>query len=155
MDRIAIGVGWVAITAARLETVIGIIVVQVLGHERSDELLGRSWSYVYDDAKKAYRELQVTAVMRGDHDAAEACATFTMLLHEANEAMKQRHHVLHATWTADSDVVTRDGASFAFRRHGVRDEKEWSVEELWELVEHINDLHQGTIAELGRLITEQ
>ena len=66
--------------------------------------------------------------------------------------MKQRHRVLHSVWTANSDVVTRDGASFSFRRRGQRDENEWSLEELWGLVEHINDLHQRTLAELSRLI---
>lgn len=153
MDHIAMRVGWVAITAARLETVIGVIVVKLLGADRSDELLGRSWSYVYDDAKKAYRTLHAAVTERGDNDAAEACANFTELLHEANKAMTQRHHVLHAVWTADPDVITRDGASFAFRRRGVRDGNEWSLDELWKLVDHVNDLHQRSLAELARLVT--
>ena len=61
--------------------------------------------------------------------------------------------MLHAVWTADPDVITRDGASFAFRRRGVRDENEWSLDELWKLVDHINDLHQQSLAELARLVT--
>lgn len=153
MDRIAVCLGWVAITAARLETVVGLITVQVLGEDRGDELLGRSWAYVYDDAKKAYRDLHTRAVRTGNNLSADASAAFTTLLHEANEAMKQRHSVLHSVWTANSDVVTRDGASFSFRRRGKRDESEWSLEELWDLVEHINDLHQRALTELGRLIT--
>jgi hypothetical protein len=67
--------------------------------------------------------------------------------------MTQRHHVLHAVWTADADVITKDGASFAFRRHGVGDENQWSFEDLWKLAEHINDLHQRSLAELARLVT--
>ena len=112
MDHIAMCVGWVAITAARLETVVGVITVQVLGHERSDELLGRAWSYIYDDAKKAYRDLHSKAVQIGDNISADACAAFTTLLHEANQAMNQRHQValavaengdgvLHSVWTAN------------------------------------------------------
>lgn len=41
MDHIAARVGWVAITAARLETVVGLILVKVHGEEREGELLGR------------------------------------------------------------------------------------------------------------------
>lgn len=155
MDHIAARVGWVAITAARLETVIGMIVVQLLGNDRSEELRGRSWSYVYDDAKKAYRELRAAATESGDTQAVEAWASFTDLLHEANKAMAQRHYVLHAVWTADADVITKDGASFAFRRHGVRDENEWSLDDLWKLAEHINDLHQRSLVELARLVTPE
>ncbi|MDT4926681.1 MAG: hypothetical protein QOG01_4394 [Pseudonocardiales bacterium] len=153
MDRIATCVGWVAITAARLETVIGVIVAHLLDEEGSAELLGRSWSRVYEDAKKVYRDLVASALHAGDDVSAEACESFTRLLHDANNAMTRRHHVLHATWTANRDVVTRDGASFAFRRHGAHDQKEWSLSELWELVEHINDLHQRTLSELARLVT--
>jgi hypothetical protein len=114
MDRIATCVGWVAITAARLETVIGVIVAYLLDEEGSAELLGRSWSRVYEDAKKVYRDLVASALHAGDDVSAEACESFTRLLHDANNAMTQRHHVLYATWTANRDVVTRDGASFAF-----------------------------------------
>jgi hypothetical protein len=49
------------------------IVAERLGNDRSDELLGRSWSYVYDDAKRAYRELRAAATETGDTHAAEAC----------------------------------------------------------------------------------
>jgi inorganic triphosphatase YgiF len=152
MDHIAWSVGWVAITSARLEAVIGFIIVKVLGEDRSDEFLGRSWSYVYEDAKEAYRALHAAATERGDDKAAQVCANFTDLLHKANQAMQERHHVLHATWTANLDVITRDGASTALRRRGVRDQREWSLDELLNLVHNINDLHQRSLNELERLV---
>lgn len=61
--------------------------------------------------------------------------------------------MLHAVWTADPDIIERVGVSFAFRRLGARDQNDWSLDELWRLVGHINDLHQRSLAELARLIT--
>jgi hypothetical protein len=60
---------------------------------------------------------------------------------------------LHAVWTAESDVVTRDGASLAVRTRGRRDGKDWTLYELWELASHINDLHQAALGELARVAT--
>jgi hypothetical protein len=60
MDQIAVRVGWVAITAARLETVVGLILVTVLGEEREAELLGRRWSDTYEDAKRTYSRMKPT-----------------------------------------------------------------------------------------------
>jgi hypothetical protein len=155
MDQIAVRVGWVAITAARLETVVGLILVTVLGEEREAELLGRRWSDTYEDAKRTYSRMKADAAARGDDDDAAACERFAHALGRANLLMQRRHHVLHAIWTADPDIVTLDGASTAFRSRGRRDGADWSLADLWKLANDLNDLHQEALAELARQIGAQ
>jgi hypothetical protein len=96
MDQIAIRVGWVAITAARLETVIGLILVKVFGEEREAELLGRRWSDTYDAAKRTYSRMKDDAAAHDDDADAAACERFGRALDRANVLMQRRHHVLHA-----------------------------------------------------------
>lgn len=155
MDHIAVRVGWVAITAARLETVIGLILVKVHGNERESELLGRRWRDTYEDAKRTYARLKDDAVARGDVDDAAACERFVEELGRANLLMQRRHHVLHAVWTADPEVVRLYGASTAFRSRGRRDESDWSLEDLWRLASDINDVHQMALVELARQLGTQ
>lgn len=151
MDQIAARVGWVAITAARLETVIGLILT-VLGEERDAELIGRRWSDTYEDAKRTYSRLKDDAAARGDDADAAACERFAHALGRANLLMQRRHHVLHAVWTADPEVVRLDGASTAFRSRGRRDGADWSLDDLWKLAIDLNDLHQEALGELERQI---
>ena len=155
MDQIAVRVGWVAITAARLETVIGLILVKVLGEEREAELLGRRWSDTYEDAKRTYSRLKADAAARGDNADAAACERFVQALGQANLLMQRRHHVLHAVWTADPEAVRLEGASTAFRSRGRREEVDWSLDALWKLASDLNDLHQEALAELARQIGAQ
>jgi hypothetical protein len=155
MDHIAARVGWVAITAARMETVIGIILVKLHGEEREVELLGRRWRDTYEDAKRTYARLKDDAAVRGDGDDAAACERFADALSRANLLMQRRHHVLHAVWTADPEVVRLDGASTAFRSRGRRDGADWSLDDLWKLANDLNDLHQEALAELARQVGAQ
>jgi hypothetical protein len=129
----------VAIPAARLETVIGLILVTVLGEDREAEPLGRRWSDRYEGAERAYSRLKAEAAARAD-DAAAACERFAQALGQANLLMQRRHHVLHAVWTADPAVVRLDGASTAFRSRGRRDGADWSLDDLWKLASDLNDL---------------
>lgn len=69
--------------------------------------------------------------------------------------MTKRHHVLHALWTANADVVELDGASSGFRRHGVTEEHHWTFEELLELAFELNELHQMALVEVARIDGEQ
>jgi hypothetical protein len=155
MDHIAARVGWVAITAARLETVIGVILVKLHGDEREAELLGRRWRDTYEDAKRTYAGLRDGAAASGDDEDAAACDRFADALGRANLLMQRRHHVLHAVWTADPEVVRLDGASTAFRSRGRRDGADWSLDDLWKLASDLNELHQQALAELARQIGAQ
>jgi hypothetical protein len=102
-----------------------------------------------------YSRMKADAAARGDDDDAAACERFAHALGRANLLMQRRHHVLHAIWTADPDVVTLDGASTAFRSRGQRDGADWSLADLWNLANDLNDLHQEALAELARQIGAQ
>lgn len=102
MDEIALRLGWIAITAARLEHTVGLIVTsRTAGKNSMADGMGRRWSEVYGDAKKLYRKLGTQASGAG---TAAPFDEFYGLLIRANDAMTKRHHVLHALWTADADV---------------------------------------------------
>jgi hypothetical protein len=152
MDEIALRLGWIAITAARLEHTVGIIVAsRTGGGDRVADVMGRRWSDVYGEAKKLYRDLATQAGQGG----AAAFDGFYRLLIRANDAMTKRHHVLHALWTANADVVELDGASSGFRRHGVTEERHWTFEVLLALATELNDLHQLALGEVARIAQEQ
>lgn len=147
MDHIALWVGWTAIAASRLEHTIAIIVVaRTGGRERVDDVMGRSWSRTYDDAKKLYRQLGTGQ----DGDMEAAASTFTVTLHRANAAMSERHHVLHSLWTANDDVATLDGVSTAYRLHGEQQERQWTFDDIRDLAFRMNDLHPSCPRRTGQ-----
>ena len=108
---------------------------------------------VYGDAKKLYRNLGASASRSRDN--ATAFDEFYGLLIRANDAITKRHHVLHALWTANADVVELDGASSGFRRRGVTEEHHWMLEDLLALAIELNELHQLALAELAHIAREQ
>lgn len=62
MDEIALRLGWIAITAARLEHTVGIVVAsRTGGRDRMADVMGRPWSDIYEEAKKLYRNLDAQA----------------------------------------------------------------------------------------------
>lgn len=75
---------------------------------------------------------------------------FTVALHEENHLMTERHRVMHSVWTADLELTRLDGVSSAFRRRGPEPSKDWTIEELCQLAQDINELHQLALAELAR-----
>ena len=106
---------------------------------RFDEVMGGRWSDTYRELKSLYPEAS-------GHP-------FREVLLGARDAMKARNHVLHAVWTANEDVVTRDGASTGFR-NGVVGERHWTIAEIHALAVRVNDLHQATLMEIAAVLDE-
>lgn len=151
MDDIATRLGWIAINASRVETLVAFLQVALGGSE--DELVGVPWRQSYESCKHTYRHRGDDAEQHGDHAEAESCRLFVSLLIELNSWMQDRHHVLHAIWEQDPSLAP--GAALGLRRRGQRISGDWPVERLDALNRYLDEASKMIMFEMGRQFRRQ
>jgi hypothetical protein len=145
MNDIAVRLGWVAINASRVETLVAFLQVALGSDETA--IVGSPWSSNFEACKATYRRMCSHAEQRGDTTEAENCRLFVELLIELNSWMNDRHHVLHAIW--EQDPLLDPGTTLGLRRRGQRTSGEWPVERLDALNRYLHDAHQMVMIEMG------
>jgi hypothetical protein len=152
--QVPASIGRVAIHAARVEHVAGILAVTLIGTERAAPVvMGSGWS----STKQALLVLLDERAARFDHGdrddelEIEVCRKMQTLVRRADALMQDRSHVVHALWDWTAEDETAARTAMLIRKWGREKQSDWTINRIDKLADDLHAIDTELMEWIGSL----
>jgi hypothetical protein len=152
--QVPMAIGRVAIQAARVEHVAGVLAVTLIGTERAAPVvMGGGWSSIKQALEVLLDERAVRFDSGGRNDKIEieVCRKMQILVRRADALMRDCSQIVHALWDWTEADVAAARTAMLFRKWGREKRSEWTLDQMHGLADELHAVDLELVGWIGSL----